>query len=185
VKRAVPVRRPEWPEGHFPTSKQLRTYLLFWEHQRKPLEPDPGAGLLQKSFWLDLEDLDVDTYHAECFRGARPDRALFIRRIIATYHRRSSAPLVSSTVVKAPRQIASPLSGMMCAPARQASQGLSTRRVSRELSPGEVNEISRARGLAICWQPGNVYCMGRTADGKSCLVQVDVHGRELAKYGSW
>ena len=73
----------------------------------------------------------------------------------------------------------------MCSLVRQASQGVTTLRVSRELSPAEVNEISRARGLAICWQPGNVYRMGRTADGKSCLVQVDVHGTELAKYGSW
>lgn len=185
MKRAVPVRMPEWPEGHFPTSMQLRTYLLFWEHQRKPLEPDPGAGLLQKSFWLDLDELDVDACHAECFRGARPDRALFIRRIIATYHRRSSAPLGSSTVVKAPRQIASPIFRVVCSPVRPASQGVSTRRLSRELNPAEVNEISRARGLAICWQPGNVYRMGRTADGKSCLVQVDLHGTELAKYGSW
>jgi hypothetical protein len=69
MKKAVPVRMPEWPEAHFPTTKE--TYLLFWEHHRKPLEPDPGAGLYQKSFWLDPEDLDVDAYEAECFRGER------------------------------------------------------------------------------------------------------------------
>jgi len=67
MKKAVPVRMPEWPEAHFPTTKQLQTYLLFWENHRKPLEPDPGAGLYQKSFWLDPEDLDVDAYEAECF----------------------------------------------------------------------------------------------------------------------
>ena len=55
MKRAVPVRMPKWSESHFPNSKQLQTYLLFWERQRKPLEPDPGAGLYQKSFWLDPE----------------------------------------------------------------------------------------------------------------------------------
>ena len=76
MKKAVPVRMPEWPEAHFPTTKQLQTYLLFWEHHRKPLEPDPGAGLYQKSFWLDPEDLDVDAYEAECLRRERPDRAL-------------------------------------------------------------------------------------------------------------
>lgn len=183
MKKAVSVRLPEWPESHFPSSEQLQTYLLFWEHQRKPLEPDPGAGLLQKSFWLDLEDLDVDAYQAECFRGARPDRALFIRRIIATYHRRSAAPLVSSTFVKAPRRIASPLSRAKASPLRQSSHDVSD--ASSELSPAEVNEISRARGLAIGWQPGNVYYIGRTADGRSCLVQTDVHGTVLARYGSW
>ena len=60
MKRAVPVRMPEWPEAHFPTTKQLETYLLFWEHHRKALEPDPGVGLYQKSFWLDPEELDVE-----------------------------------------------------------------------------------------------------------------------------
>jgi hypothetical protein len=104
MKKAVPVRMPEWPEAHFPTTKQLRTYLLFWEHHRKPLEPDPGAGLYQMSFWLDPEDLDVDAYEAECFRGERPDRALFIRRIIATYHKGTPAPLLVSKVVTTSRQ---------------------------------------------------------------------------------
>jgi len=69
MKKAVPVRILEWPDGHFPTSQQLQTYLLLWDHQRKRLEPDPGAGLNQKSFWLDPEDLDVGAYEAECFRG--------------------------------------------------------------------------------------------------------------------
>jgi hypothetical protein len=54
-----------------------------------------------------------------------------------------------------------------------------------ELSPAQVNEISHVRGLAICWQPGNVYRIGRTAAAKSCLVQFDGQGRELARYGSW
>ena len=90
MKKAVPVRMPDWPEDHFPSSKQLQTYLVFWERQQKPLEPDPGAGLYQKSFWLDPESLDVDAHEAECFRGERLDRAQFIRRVIATYHRLSS-----------------------------------------------------------------------------------------------
>jgi len=144
-----------------------RRHVLYCLWNR--LRPRPWS-LLWSGRWSCDRHHDVDAYHAECFRGSGPDRALFIRRIIATYHRRSSAQLVSSTVVKAPRQIAPPLSRVMCSAVRQASQGLSTRRVSRELSPAEVNEISRARGLAICWQPGNVYRMGRTADGKSCLV---------------
>lgn len=54
-----------------------------------------------------------------------------------------------------------------------------------ELSPAQVNEISRSQGLGICWQPGNVYRRGRTATAKSCLVLMDAHGRELARYGSW
>jgi hypothetical protein len=29
MKKAVPVRMPEWSEGHFPTSKQLQTYLFY------------------------------------------------------------------------------------------------------------------------------------------------------------
>jgi hypothetical protein len=49
MKKAVPVRMPEWPEAHFPTTKQLQTYVLFWEHHRKPLELDPGAGLCARS----------------------------------------------------------------------------------------------------------------------------------------
>jgi len=134
MKKAVPVRMPEWPEGHFPTSKQLQTYLFFWERQRKPLEPDPGAGLYQKSFWLDPEDVDVDAYEAECFRGERLDRAQFIRRIIATYHKRTPAPLVAERS-----------------------------RAARELSPAEVNEISRVHGLGICWQPGK-----RISHGAHC-----------------
>jgi hypothetical protein len=36
-------------------------------------------------FWLDPDDLDVDAYEAECFRASRPDRAQFIRRLIATW----------------------------------------------------------------------------------------------------
>lgn len=84
MRKAVPVRIPEWPDSDFPTSKQLQTYILFWEHKRKPLEPDPGAGLYQKSFWLDPENLDLNAYEAECFRGERPDRAQFIRRTIAS-----------------------------------------------------------------------------------------------------
>ena len=55
----------------------------------------------------------------------------------------------------------------------------------KDLTPAEVNEISRSQGLGICWQPGNVYRIGRTAAAKSCLIQVDAQGKELAKYGSW
>jgi hypothetical protein len=187
MKKAVPVRIPEWPEGHFPTSQQLQTYLLLWEHQRKRLERDPGAGLYQKSFWLDPQDLDVGAYEAECFRGERLDRAQFIRRIIATYHRGIPTPLVTSEVAINSRRIALPISRAIASTSRQALRTESTRSVAppKELSPSEVNEISRMRGLGICWQPGNVYHKGRTASGKSCLVQVDMQGKELAKFGSW
>ena len=87
MKKAVPVRMPDWDGGDFPTSKQLELYLLYWERRRDALAPDPGVGVFQKSFWLDPEDLDVNAYEAECFRASRPDRALFIRRLIATYHK--------------------------------------------------------------------------------------------------
>jgi hypothetical protein len=186
-ERAVPVRMPEWPEGHFPNSKQLQTYLLFWERQRKLLEPDPGAGPCQKSFWLDLEDLDVDAYEAECFRGVRLDRAQFIRRIIVTYHKGIPAPLVASKVVTTSGEVASPISRPIASTRRQPFRAVSTRGSfsKKELSPAQVNEISRVRGLGICWQPGNAYHIGRSASGKSCLVQVDANGTELAKYGSW
>ena len=105
MKKAVPVRMPDWREEEFPTTKQVGIYLLFWEHQRKPLAPDPGAGILQKSYWLDPEDLEISAYQAECLRAGRPDRALFIRRLIATYHkRRTSRPIrVSTAAVPHPK----------------------------------------------------------------------------------
>jgi len=148
MKRAVPVRMPEWPEGHFPNSKQLQTYLFFWERQRKPLEPDPGAGVYQKSFWLDPDDLDADAYEAECFRGVRLDRAQFIRRIVATYHKGIPAPLVGSKVVTTSGQVASPIS-RPASTRRQAFRAVFTRGSFSEkaLSPAEVNETSRVRGL--------------------------------------
>jgi len=49
----------------------------------------------------------------------------------------------------------------------------------RDLSAAQVNEISRLQGLGICWQPGNIYRICRTANEKSCLSQFDLHGREL------
>ena len=187
MKKAVPVRIPEWPKGHLPTSQQLQTYLLLWDHQRNRLEPDPGAGLNQKSFWLDLEDLDVGAYEAECFRSERLDRAQFIRRIIATYHKGTPTPPVTSEVVTNSRQIASPICRAIASTSRQALRTVSSRSVVpvKELSPSEVNEVSRMRGLGICWQPGNVYRVGKAVNGKSCLVQIDLLGRELARYGSW
>jgi hypothetical protein len=55
----------------------------------------------------------------------------------------------------------------------------------KDLTPAEVNEISRMRGLGMSWQPGNVYRVGKTANGRSCLVQLDSQGRELTRYGLW
>jgi hypothetical protein len=151
------------------------------------LEPDPGAGIYQKSFWLDTEDLDVGAYQAQCFLGERLDRAVFVRRIIATYHKQTAAPPVFSKVVTTSHRIVSPVPRAIASPRREALQSASARAgfPAKELSPAEVNEISRMRGLGICWQPGNVYHTGRTAGGESCRVQIDVHGTELAKYGSW
>jgi len=188
VKKAVPVRMPDWPEEEFPTTKQVEVYLLFWEHQRKQLSPDPGAGFLQKSYWLDPEDLEISAYQAECLRAGRPDRALFIRRLIATYHKpRTSRPIrVSTAAVPHPAAhaiVSTGLVGTMRQVSRQVSAPVAVREA--ELSPAQVNEISRSQGLGICWQPGNVYCIGRTATAKSCLVLMDAHGRELARYGSW
>jgi hypothetical protein len=74
VKKAIPVRMPDWPEGELPTTKQVEVYLLFWDHQRKQLAPDPGVGFLQKSYWMDPEDLEISAYQAECLRAGRPDR---------------------------------------------------------------------------------------------------------------
>jgi hypothetical protein len=187
VKKAVPVRMPDWPEEEFPTTKQVEVYLLFWEHQRKELSPDPGAGFLQKSFWLDPEDLEISAYQAECLRAGRPDRALFIRRLIATYHRpRMSRPMpIRKPTMQQPANNA--LSTGLIAAAGQVLKRESADTAIREkdLTPAEVNEISRMRGLGMSWQPGNVYRVGKTANGGSCLVQFDSQGRELTRYGLW
>ena len=187
VKKAVPVRMPDWPEEEFPTTKQMGVYLFFWEHQRKQLAPDPGIGFLQKSYWLDPDDLEISAYEAECMRAGRPDRALFIRRLIATYHKRKTSrpiPILSPTM----KRLASPVGSTGFAGAmHQVLERVSPSAVVREaeLSPAQVNKISRVQGLGICWQPGNVYRIGLTATAKSCLVLLDAQGRELARYGSW
>jgi hypothetical protein len=189
VKKAVPVRLPDCPEGDLPTTKQVEFYLLLWERQRKPLARDPGPGFSQKSFWLDPEELDADAYDTECFRAGRPDRALFIRRLIATYHKHkgtTSKPMSIATP-SAPGLAAQTVSVRSAATMRQMLERASVPSAVREteLSAAQVNEISRSQGLGICWQPGNVYCIGRTANAKSCLVLMDAYGRELGRYGSW
>jgi hypothetical protein len=187
VKKAIPVRMPDWPEGELPTTKQVEVYLLFWDHQRKQLASDPGAGFLQKSFWLDPEDLEISACQAECLRAGRPDRALFIRRLIATYHKRRTSRPIPIATPAAPRLAPQTGSPGLAATMRQMLEGVSAPRVVREaeLSPAQVIEISRSQGLGICWQPGNVYRIGRTSTAKSCLVLMDAQGRELARYGSW
>jgi hypothetical protein len=187
VKKAIPVRMPDWPEGELPTTKQVEVYLVSWEHQRKPLAADPGVGLSQKSFWLDPEDLEINARRAECFRAGRPDRALFLRRIIATYHQQKTWKPTPRHASAVPRPETRTVSTGLAATLRQVLQRVSAPEAHSEgeLSYAEVNEISRAQGLGICWQPGNVYRIGRTANAKSCLVLIDVQGRELAKYGSW
>jgi hypothetical protein len=143
---------------------------------------DPGSGNSQKSFWLDPEDLDREARGAGCLRNGRSDRALFIRRIIATYHRQKM-----STGTAIPSLVPPIAQARRASPLRQALQCVAAPTSSREseLNPAQVNEISRRQGLAIGWQPGNVYRIGRTAAAKSCLLQFDAQGRELARYGSW
>src|SRR5262249_28706910 len=178
---------PDWDAGDFPTSKQLELYLLYWERRRDPLALDPGVGICQKSFWLDPDDLDVDAYEAECLRASRPDRALFVRRLIATYHKpRTSSPMTVPNP-RVPQPAPQVISARLTATARQIRESASAPTAVRErdLSPAQVNEISRLQGLGICWQPGNIYRIGRTAAAKSCLVLMDSQGRELIRYGSW
>jgi hypothetical protein len=187
MKKAVVVRMPDRSEGQWPTTGQLELYIYFWYHQRIALAPDPGSGDCQKSFWLDAEDLDREARRAGCLRSSRPDRALFVRRIIATYHKRMLSRPIPSPVPAAtrPTTVIAP-TGIASAP-RQVLQSVAapTSSPGSELNPTQVNEISRRQGLGIGWQPGNVYRIGRTATAKSCLVQFDVQGRELARYGSW
>ena len=138
-------------------------------------------------FWLDPDDLDVDAYEAGGFRASRPDRALFIRRLIATCHKpRTSRQL---TVPKPPVTRPAPqvTSASPIATARQILERAWAPPAvrERELSSAQANEISQLQGLGICWQPGNKYRITRTANEKSCLSQFDLDGRELARYGSW
>ena len=187
MKKAIPVRMPDWDGRDFPTSKQLELYLLYWESRRDPLGPDPGVGVCQKSFLLDPEDLDVNAYEAGCFRASRPDRALFIRRLIATYHKSRIPKQVRLPRRPVPQPAPQVISAGLTARARQILECASAPTAVRErdLSPAQVNEISRLQGLGICWQPGNIYRIGRTANEKSCLLQFDLDGRQLARYGSW
>jgi hypothetical protein len=135
VKKAVPLRLPDCPEGDLPTTKQVEFYLLLWERQRKPLARDPGPGFSQKSFWLDPEELDADAYDTECFRAGRPDRALFIRRLIATYHKHKRT-------TSKPMSIATP-----------SAPGLAAQTVFRSISRDHASDV-RA-GLSTVRGPGD------------------------------
>jgi hypothetical protein len=122
---------PDWLEGS-PTSREVEVYMLFWEHQRKPLAPDPGAGCSQKSFWLDAEDLVTNALRAECLRAGPPDRALFVRRLIATYHKpRRSRPMPIRTPAM-PQPGNDALSTGLIATARQVLQRVSAPTAIRE-----------------------------------------------------
>jgi hypothetical protein len=79
---------PPWPRSQWPTTEQLEDYISRWHRELTPLLPDPGVGYPdgQTSFWLDTQVLDISARAAGCLRAGRPDRAAFIRRIIATYH---------------------------------------------------------------------------------------------------
>ena len=131
---------PDWPEEELPSTKQVEVYLLFWEHQQKPLAPDPGIGSLQKSFWLDPEELDISAHQAECYRANRLDRGLFIRRLIATYHKRTrSRPISHAARAKGltPTQRASALpmfSGLASNNSMQGTLGAATKIASTTIS---------------------------------------------------
>jgi hypothetical protein len=170
-----------------PTSKQLELYLLYWESRLDPLAPDPGVGVWQKSVWLDPDDLDVNAYEAECFRGSRPDRALFIRRLIATYHKSRTSKQVTLPHRPVPQPAPHVISAGLTATSRQILEPASAASAVREqeLSPAQVNEISRLQGHGICWQPGNLYRIGRTANEKSCLLQIRLGRKASRKVRSW
>lgn len=80
---------PSWPKSQWPTTKQLEDSISLWQEEEfRPLVRDPGAGYpdRQTSFWLDMQFLDACAEIAGCRRAGRPNRAAFIRRIVATYH---------------------------------------------------------------------------------------------------
>jgi hypothetical protein len=106
MKKAMSVRMP-WPKSQRPTTEQLESYISIWHRDFKPLMPDPGAGDPdgQTSFWLDTQVLDASAEIAGCIRAGRPDRAAFIRRIIATYHVRSVPTAKSPPAIRAPRSV--------------------------------------------------------------------------------
>ena len=165
-----------------PSSKQVEVYLLLWEHQQKPLAPDPGIGFLQKSFWLDPEELDISAHQAGCYRANRLDRGLFIRRLIDTYHKRTtSRPISHATpAIRQPKKATTFPPGLVAASSailRPVSPSNGVR--GADLTASEVNEISRAHGLAMCWQPGNVYRVGRP------LMESLVSYRSICGGESW
>jgi hypothetical protein len=229
------VRMP-WPKSQWPTTEQLEDYISLWHQELRPLVPDPGVGYpdRQTSFWLDTQVLEVSARAGGSLRAGRPDRAAFIRRIIATYHvntvsRPKSSQAVgtirsvlaspdpfqvtrpveasrlspaSATLLRRPtppsaphppKPISAPPRPMpaLPAPPRQITTAVSSAppkahaREQQTLQPGEVNDLSRRRGLGIGWQPGNAYRIGRNDFGKRCLIQFDANGVQVAKYGSW
>jgi len=172
VKKAVAVRMPDWPKGQWPTSAQLEIYIYFWYHQRPPLAADPGTGNCQKSFWLDPEDLDREARSAGCVRSGRPDRALFVRRIIATYHKRRFSKPMPTPVLATPPLAAEIASKGIATTVPQvlprvAAPAASSR--GSELSPAQVNEISRRQGLVRRETPR--LCRG----GSRSLTDPGVH----------
>ena len=182
---------PPWTRNQWPTTKQLEVSIYLWEKQRKwkPLAEDPGIDVIgQASFWLDPQVLDDNARIAECLRGGRPDRARFIRRIAATY---AAAYVVRvsrtnpSPAIPGPRPVIAPPAARQIAQPPRAVAPKPLAGAAQRLSPTEVNDISRRQGLGICWQLGNSYRIGRNTLAKSCLVQFDANGRELARYGSW
>src|SRR5262249_45412140 len=53
VKKAVPVRMPDWPEEELPSTKQVEVYQLFWQHQQDCLHPIRASDSYRNHFgWI-------------------------------------------------------------------------------------------------------------------------------------
>ena len=94
---------------------------------------------------------------AECLRAGRPDRALFIRRLIAPYHkRRTSRPIRVSTAAvphPVPATVSTGLVGTMSHVLRQVSAPAAV--PEAELSPRSSERdftLARSRDLLATWK---------------------------------
>ena len=148
MKKAIPVRMPDWPEGELPSTKQVGVYFLFWEHQRKQLAQIPVSDFCRSHIgWIPKIWKSMPA-KLNAYAPGRPDRALFIRRLVATYHkRRTSRPMPIATPAT-PRPTPQTISTGLAATVRQVLERAAAQATipQRDLSPTQVNEISRARG---------------------------------------
>ena len=78
MKKAIPVRMPDWPEGELPTTKQVEVYLLFWEHQRKQLTQIPVSDSYRNHIgWILKISKSVLTRRNACVQAAPIARCLY------------------------------------------------------------------------------------------------------------